>query len=738
MLDIPATRNTINGKRKILLVEDERINREILTAIIGISYEVITAESGEEAVEKLYSDRETISLVLLDLMLPDMHGLDILVRIKSDPLLSGIPVIVMTADHEAEVESLNRGATDFIPKPYPRAKVILARIHRAIESTENRDIIRLTERDSLTGLYNKEYFFSYANQIDAHHREQPMDALVVNINRFRLINERYGKDFGNSVLTQLAEKIQDAAGPDAIVCRREGDVFLVYCPHRDEYTELFRQISEGLDSRVQIRMGVYPNVDKNVDVERRFDRAKTAADTIRSSFTQSIAIYDSALHESELFAAQLLEDFPAALKEKQFLVYHQPKFDIRPDVPILNSSEALVRWKHPTLGMINPGVFIPLFESNGLIQQLDRYVWREAAAQMRDWKTRLGFSLPVSVNVSRVDLFDPGLLDTLQNLLEEFALSPAEFLLEITESAYTEDSAHIIKTVNHLREAGFSIEMDDFGSGYSSLNMLTTLPVDVLKLDMQFLRSAFRDRKNTKILEVVVDIAESLKVPTVAEGVETAEQLLTLRSIGCDIGQGYLFSRPIPAAEYERFLIERREIPDERTKVPERRRRERLEENLAYDALHDPATGLYNESAYEVFMRDIDPEHSALLIFAIDNYELIKARNGKASADGAVERVAEVLRGSFRSADYVCRIGKEEFAVIVTRIESSKRSVIEEKIARINEELQEPVEGLPAVTVSAGIAFADREHPKEELFQRADADLNRVKEHKRLERGSAQ
>ena len=736
MPDTVPARGTIGEKRRILLVEDELVNREILCAILEASYDIIVAESGEEALEKLYYNRETVSLVLLDLILPDIHGLDILVRIKNDSLLAGIPVIVMTADHEAEVESLNRGATDFIPKPYPGARVILARVHRAIESSENRDIIRLTERDSLTGLYNKEYFFGYANQMDTHHKDRPMDALVVNVNHFRLINERYGKAFGNSILRQVAENTAKAVGPEAIVCRREGDIFLVYCPHRDDYAALFSQISDGLDSRVRIRMGIYPNADKSVDVERRFDRAKTAADTIRSSFTQSIAIYDSALHESELFAAQLLEDFPEALKQKQFLVYYQPKFDIRPEVPVLNSSEALVRWNHPTLGMINPGVFIPLFESNGLIQQLDRYVWRETAAQIRDWKTRLGFALPVSVNVSRVDLFDPELLHVLQGLLTEFELTPAEFLLEITESAYTEDSAHIIKTVNRLREAGFSIEMDDFGSGYSSLNMLTTLPVDVLKLDMQFLRSAFRERKNTKILEVVIDIAESLRIPTVAEGVETAEQLLTLKSIGCDIGQGYFFSRPIPAEEYERFLIERRDIPDKLTKVPKRRRREHLQENLAYDALHDPATGLYNESAYEIFMHDIDPEHSALLIFTIDDYELLKARNGKESAERAVERAAEVLHGSFRSADYVCRISKEEFAVIVTHIESSKRSVIEDKIARIDAELLKPTEGLPPITLSAGIAFADRDHPKEKLFETADAELNRVKEQKRLERGS--
>ena len=736
MPESSSARNTIGGKRKILLVEDELVNREILLSILEDSYEVITAQSGEDALQQLYILGSTISLVLLDLLLPDTHGLDILVRLKGDPLLGSIPVIVMTADREAEVESLNLGAMDFIPKPYPLPKVILARVHRTIESSENRDIIRLTERDGLTELYNKEYFFSYAAQLDARHRDTPTDAIAVNINHFRLINERYGKAYGNAVLRQLAERIRIAVGPEALICRRESDIFLIYCPHRSDYAALFSRISAGLDSRIRIRMGVYPCADKSIDVERRFDRAKTAADTIRSSFTQTIAVYDSALHESELFAAQLLEDFPKALEEREFLVYFQPKFDIRPERPILNSAEALVRWRHGSLGMINPGVFIPLFEDNGLIQQLDRYVWRETAAQLQDWKTRLGFSLPVSVNVSRVDLFDPDLLDTLQGLLTEFSLSPAELLLEITESAYTEDSAHIIKTVNRLREAGFRIEMDDFGSGYSSLNMLATLPVDVLKLDMQFMRNAFRERKNTRILEVVIDIADSLQVPTVAEGVETAEQLLTLKSIGCDIVQGYYFSRPIPPDEYELFLLERRATPEMPRQEPTRRHREEPEGDFAYDALHDPDTGLYNESAYEIFMRDIDPKHSALLITVIDDYELIKARYGKDVSDRLVERVADVLRNSFRSVDYVCRISNDEFAVIITRIESAKKYVIEEKLARISAALLEPIEGAPAVTLSAGMAFADRAGV-EELFHAADAELNHVKEQKRLSRGMA-
>ena len=722
---------SIHARRQILIVEDEVINREILNSIFEDVYDVIFAETGEAAIRQLYENRERLSIVLLDLLLPDMHGLDILRQIKGDPLLSSIPVIVMTADREAEVESLDIGAIDFIPKPYPQPTVVRARVRRTIELSEDRDLIRTTERDQLTGLYNKEYFYSYVSQMDSYHKDLPMDALLLNINHFRMINERYGKAYGDDVLCRIGQKIRESVGSDGIVCRRDGDVFLVYCQHRTDYVDILAHAASGLDSRVRLRMGVYPLVDKSIDVERRFDRAKMAADTVRNSFTKTIAIYDSALHESEIFAEQLLEDFPRALAEKQFLVYYQPKFDIRPDLPILNSAEALVRWKHPELGMISPGAFIPLFESNGLIQQLDSYVWREAARQMQDWKKRLGISVPVSVNVSRVDMFDPDLLTNFQRLIEEFELTPDEFLLEITESAYTEDSTQIIKTVNNLREAGFRIEMDDFGSGYSSLNMLSSLPVDALKLDMQFLRNAFRERRSTKLLDVVIGIADSLEVPTIAEGVETAEQMMTLRSMGCDIVQGYYFSRPLPPAEYEKFLLERRDCAGQPAEKKERARVDRSPGKLTYDALHDPLTGLYNHSAYEILLRDADQDHIALLIATVDDYELIKARYGREVSDRVAERVAEVLRRSFRSVDYICRISNDEFVVIITRVNSSMRPLISSKVEQMNAALIKPRDNLPSISLSAGVAFADRENPEGDIFQDADAALYRMKEMKR-------
>ncbi|MBQ7186264.1 MAG: EAL domain-containing protein [Ruminococcus sp.] len=550
--------------RKILIAEDEFVNREILINILGNSFDILTAEDGEATLSVIEREYNELSLVLLDLNMPKLSGLELLKRIKDEPKYKSLPVIVMTADSEAEVESLMLGAVDFIPKPYPEARIVNARIIRTIELFEDRELISATERDSVTGLYNKEYFYKYCTELDSSAGEAGMDAAVIDINHFHIINDRFGMSYGDEILRAVSDRLREFINAKGgIVCRKEGDMFLAYLPGGCDFSEMIASASvtlkkdESANSSVRLRAGVYRNADRTVGIEARFDRAKMAADTIRNNLTKNIEYYDSSLRDKELYTEQLVDDFRTAIDQGHFVVYFQPKFDIRPREAVLASAEALVRWKHPTFGMISPGVFIPLFEGNGLIQELDLFVWRAAARQIRDWKDRLGYTLPVSVNVSRIDLYDPDLIDILQGIVSENGLSPADLLLEITESAYTEESYSIVETIVKLRELGFKIEMDDFGSGYSSLNMLSTLPIDALKLDMKFIKSAFSLNKDTRMLEVIIDMAKYLGVPVIAEGVETKEQLDSLKVIGCDIVQGYYFSRPVPAADLEPFIEKR-------------------------------------------------------------------------------------------------------------------------------------------------------------------------------------
>ncbi len=553
-----------NGKRLLLVADDELINREMMRVVLQDDYELVFATNGEEVLQEARKCKDVLSLILLDLIMPVMSGLEALQVLQSDSELSNIPVIVITANQNAEVESLQIGAYDFITKPYPQPDVILARIQRAIELHEDRLIISSTERDELTGLYNREYFYSYAEQFDQHHKDMAMDAIVVDINRFHFMNERFGAKYCDDVLRRVGKGLLSVVGKaGGIVCRREADTFMAYCPHGLDYEEILDKASvsfteeESNGTRAWLRMGIYENVDKTIEIERRFDHAQMAADTVRGSFTKRIGVYDSALRDKEMYSEQLVADFDIAIKEQQFCVYYQPKFEIQSAVPTLVSAEALVRWQHPSLGLVSPGVFVPLFEENGLIQQLDVYVWGQTAAQIRAWKDRFDYVTPVSINVSRIDMYDPHLTDILLGILAQNGLSTSDLLLEITESAYTRDSKQIIDTVSNLRKLGFKVEMDDFGTGYSSLNMISELPIDALKLDMQFIRGAFATGGDTKMLEIIIDIADYLSVPTVAEGVETEEQMEALRKMGCDLVQGYYFSRPVPATEFERFLEER-------------------------------------------------------------------------------------------------------------------------------------------------------------------------------------
>ena len=556
---------TQNGKRLILVGTEDPQERSFFEEILKDEYLLMFAPDYKESESLLRESSDVLSMVILHLREPHRAALKLLELVQKEPELRHIPVMVVDEDRDIEIEALQRGAMAVIVLPYPMKEVVRARIRRTIELSEDRAIISSTERDPLTGLYNREFFYQYAEQYDHHHRAKDMDAIVIDVNNFRIINERFGSDYGDIVLRRIGERVRDMVKDSGgIVCRREADVFQIYCPHGRDYQAILDNASIGVtedestSDRIRLRMGVYKKVDKNLPMDRRFERANMAANSLRANYMKNIAIYDSVLHQKEVEDARLVEELNQALRGRQFQVYYQPKFDIRGEAPILTSAEALVRWQHPKQGLMSPQRFIPLFEENGLIQPLDHYVWETVAKQIREWKSRLGFSVPVSVNVSRVHMYDPDMVKRLMKIVKNSGLTSSDIYLEITESAYIEDSEQIVRRVELLRDLGFKVEMDDFGTGYSSLNVISTLPIDVLKLDREIVRTAFPEgERNTRMIEIMLDIADYLEVPVVAEGVETGEQLQVLKDLGCEVIQGYYFSRPVPAQEFERFLIRR-------------------------------------------------------------------------------------------------------------------------------------------------------------------------------------
>ena len=548
----------IRKSQLVLVVDDMEINRDVLGIILEDQYEVIFAADGEEALQKIYQYQHRLSVVLLDLIMPKMNGFEVLEHMRNDDSLQYLPVIVLTAEKSAELRALQMGAADFITKPFDVHEVILARVARIIELSEGRQLISAAEHDKLTMLYTRNFFFEYANRIQ-HFQQARMDAVVLNIEQFHSVNALNGYEFGDEVLRTLGDEIraflQEA---DGIASRFEADRFDIYCAHQGDYQAMLNRFQNALNklshnSNIRLRMGVCLWAE-GVDPVLMFDQANAACSKVRGDYMRHLMVYDEKLREHELLDQRLLNDLRRAVDERQLQVYYQPKYDVTGERPRLSSAEALIRWNHPELGMIPPGTFIPLFESNGQIGVIDKFVWNEAARQLSEWHARYDIDLSVSVNLSRVDLFDPVLESTLSSLVESNGLEHMNLKLEVTESAYTENSDYVIETVNRLRDMGFEIEMDDFGSGYSSLNMLSAMPIDVLKMDMKFIRNIEHSEKDLRLAELVLDIARYLKVPVVAEGVETEGQLQLLRDAGCDIIQGYFFSPPLPADKFEELI----------------------------------------------------------------------------------------------------------------------------------------------------------------------------------------
>ncbi len=438
--------------------------------------------------------------------------------------------------------------------------LILHSMRAETKVNEGRQLISEAERDKLTGLYDRSFFIAYAERLYREQPTRPMDAILLNIERFHSLNSLNGRDFGDGVLRTLAGEIEAfLKGTEGIAGRIEGDHFDIYCAHVDDYQALLNRFQASMNAvypnaDISLRMGVMP-WQEGVEPEEMFNNAWLACSMVRGSFKTHLMIYDEDLRRRNELNQLLQNDLSRALEEHALEVYYQPKYNVQCDPPKLSSAEALVRWKHPELGMISPSDFISLFERSGQISAVDNYVWAETARQIAEWRDKYGVTLPVSVNLSRVDVFDPNLSATLDGLVEKYALNRGDLKLEVTESAYTENADHLIRVIEELREKGYEIEMDDFGSGYSSLNMLSSLPIDVLKMDIAFIRNIERNEKDFRLVELIVDIARYLKVPVVAEGVETEKQLRLLRDAGCDLVQGYYFSRPLPAQEFEQKLL---------------------------------------------------------------------------------------------------------------------------------------------------------------------------------------
>ncbi|MCD7964642.1 MAG: EAL domain-containing protein [Clostridiaceae bacterium] len=555
------------AKRTILIVEDNEINRMMLSELLSSEYMVLEAENGQQALDVLERKKDEISVILLDITMPVMDGYTFLSIAKKDPSLASIPVIVTTqSDSEAdEVAALSHGATDYVAKPY-KPQIILHRVASIIHLRETAAMINQFQYDRLTGLYSKEFFYQRVRETLRQNSGQNYYLICSDIVNFKLINDVFGVAAGDRLLCGIADMYRRYVGEGGICGHLDADRFACLLEFDDVFTEqMFISANEEINrlqnaKNVAVKWGIYSVGNQNVTVEQMCDRALLAARSIKEQYGVYYAAYDDKLRDELLRQQAIIDSMETALKEGQFLVYLQPKYRIWDET--LAGAEALVRWKHPEWGFQSPAEFIPLFEKNGFITKLDQFVWDKTCFYLRKWDEEGYPPIPVSVNVSRADIYHADIADIMMRTVTKYGLTPSRLHLEITESAYTEDPGQIIETVRHLRELGFVIEMDDFGSGYSSLNMLNQMPIDILKLDMQFVQSETAKPMDQGILQLIMELARRMHLSVVAEGVETKTQLDRLSETGCEYVQGYYFARPMPEGEFETLMR------DQAVKVP--------------------------------------------------------------------------------------------------------------------------------------------------------------------------
>lgn len=551
----------INVKKNILVVDDNKINRKILSRILQKEgYNVIEAENGKIAFDFLQDENQNISLVMLDLSMPVMTGYEVMHKMTETGIIKAVSVIVTTGSNlqDAEINSLEFGASDFVTKPY-NSEIVKRRVKSILRLRDDAALINKFETDNLTGCYNRESFCVHAEEILHANPNQKYDIVCSDVENFKLVNKKYGQESGDALLKFIAQNIENLPNhKDMCLAGRLGaDSFVVLrktVPSLSQ-ADIKKQSSVVLkDSPVKnvvIKYGVYNVTDIGVDVSVMCDCAKMAISSIKHKYGVFSSVYDDKMRDNVEKDHRLTDCMEQALSEHQFKMYLQPKHSSQSG--LLSGAEALIRWIHPELGFVSPGDFIPVFERNGFVSNVDYFMWNEACSILAKWKKENKKLIPISVNVSRMDFLTYNLPETICKLVDSYNLPHDLIHLEVTESAYSESPEHIIEAVSRLREKGFLIEMDDFGSGYSSLNMLAELPIDILKLDMRFLKQKNDSVNNKKmtILNSIIILSKLLGFPTIAEGVETKEDLDILRVLGCNYIQGYYYSKPLPVSDFE-------------------------------------------------------------------------------------------------------------------------------------------------------------------------------------------
>ncbi len=585
---------------RILVVDDVADNREILTRrLVRRGFEVSEATGGEDALRQIA--QASFDVVLLDIMMPDLSGTEVLQRLRANPAYADLPIIMVTAKSQSEdvVSSLSLGANDYITKPVD-FDIALARINaqverkRAFEATlkekkrlEQHSLVldykledtayKLAEEaqkravseerlrflayhDSLTGLLNRQGFRDSLFQVldDMPVKDTQPILMFIDLDGFKAVNDSYGHDIGDKLLSSVGQRLLAAVPKNSIVARLGGDEFAVIIespgPRPEvEAAELVEALSlpytiEGNSVRVGASCGLAAARCFSGDLDGLINAADLAMYHAKAKGTGCVILFQTGMLDAQRERRQIELDLQRAVTEGEFEVFYQPILDVK--TRRISGFEALIRWPHKTRGMMSPDTFIPLAEEIGLISKIGAWVLRKACEEAAGWPSHIG----VSVNLSPVQFESPSLLPTIINTLAATGLAPHRLELEITESALLGTEGKNVKILESIRELGVRVSIDDFGTGYSSLTYLRSFRFDKIKIDKRFIHGLRDNESDTAIVRTIIMLGQNIGVGTTAEGIETEDQLTSLAAEGCTQGQGYLFSRPLTAEDARSFI----------------------------------------------------------------------------------------------------------------------------------------------------------------------------------------
>jgi len=541
-------------KEKVLLVGHNPADKKILTDLLRPFYEIVISNSEDTVIELLQDKDEIISTAILNYE----NSVEMVTTIRNIPALEDFPILVSTLHGSTQLENelLELNVVDFLKEPFDSRRVI-NRVKTCIKLFNANKIIQELELDELTGLYTRKAFLRRADRVRAENPKKKFAILAFDFDNFKSSNTLYGEPKCNEFLAYTAKRLKGII-PKSIAGRYGGDQFVLFFNYEGESldVERIKYLSKAILDTAPIphqivKIGINTPISHSLPFVVCCDRAFLAIQQIKGIYGKDIAFFENDLQKHLLDEQRINETMENALEKGQFKVYYQPKHEAITGNIV--GAEALVRWIHPEYGFMGPGQFIPLFEKNGFITKLDMFVLEQVCKDIKRWKKKKYTFVPISVNVSRRDFLEAGCIDKQIQIIDDYGIEHAYIHMEVTESLYSENTEIIISQLKKVQELGFMIEMDDFGSGYSSLGLLSSFPLNVLKLDISFVRNF---RENEIVIENVIKMAHRLGLLTVAEGAETNEQVATLKTLGCDFIQGFYFSKPLSLDDYEKYITD--------------------------------------------------------------------------------------------------------------------------------------------------------------------------------------